>query len=85
MGIIHYTIGQRKGLGIALGKPVFVTAIDPVQNTVTLGASEELFHRTMIVKDLNWIALESLTNARRAWSKRATATVNSRPCWKHAI
>lgn len=69
LGIIHYTIGQRKGLGIALGKPVFVTAIDPVQNTVTLGSSEELFHRIMIVKDLNWIALESLTNARRALVK----------------
>lgn len=36
-GIIHYTVGQRKGLGIAFGKPMFVTAIDPHANTVTLG------------------------------------------------
>lgn len=35
-GIIHYTVGQRKGLGIALGSRVFVTSIDPVANTVTL-------------------------------------------------
>lgn len=38
-GIIHYTVGQRKGLGIALGERVFVTAIDPVANTVTLSPS----------------------------------------------
>ena len=38
-GIIHYTVGQRKGLGIALGERVFVTAIDPVSNTVTLSPS----------------------------------------------
>jgi len=42
-GIINYTIGQRKKLGIALGRPVFVTAIDANQNTVTLGDNEELF------------------------------------------
>lgn len=38
-GIIHYTVGQRKGLGIALGERVFVTAIDPISNTVTLSPS----------------------------------------------
>ena len=38
-GIIHYTVGQRKGLGIALGERVFVTAIDPIENTVTLSPS----------------------------------------------
>ena len=42
-GIPNYTIGQRKGLGIALGKPVFVTKIDSLANTVTLGENEELF------------------------------------------
>ena len=36
-GITHYTIGQRKGLGLAFGKPMFVTKIDPAANTVTLG------------------------------------------------
>ena len=42
-GITHYTIGQRKGLGIALGKPAFVTKIDVEKNQVVLGENEELF------------------------------------------
>jgi len=47
-GIIHYTIGQRKGLGIALGKPAFVTRIDPVKNQVVLGSNEDLFSNTVV-------------------------------------
>lgn len=43
-GIINYTIGQRKGLGIALGKPVFVTNIDKATNTITLGDNDDLFY-----------------------------------------
>lgn len=42
-GIIHYTIGQRKGLGIAFGKPMFVVRIDAGKNQVVLGSNEELF------------------------------------------
>lgn len=42
-GICCYTVGQRKGLGIALGKPAFVVSIDARQNTVTLGSNEDLF------------------------------------------
>ena len=44
-GICRYTVGQRKGLGIALGKPAFVTAVDAIKNTVTLGDNEDLFQR----------------------------------------
>ena len=51
-GIINYTIGQRKGLGIALGHPVFVTDIDSEKNTVTLGENEELFKSSVIIGDL---------------------------------
>ncbi len=50
-GILNYTIGQRKGLGIALGRPVFVTKIDPVRNEVTLGENEDLFNSKVISKD----------------------------------
>lgn len=42
-GFIHYTIGQRKGLGITFGKPMFVTAMDAASNTITLGSNEDLF------------------------------------------
>ena len=47
-GIIHYTIGQRKGLGIALGKPAFVTKIDAESNEVVLGSNEDLFTTTVL-------------------------------------
>lgn len=47
-GILNYTIGQRKGLGIALGRPVFVTGIDGAENTVALGGNEELLRREVI-------------------------------------
>ncbi len=54
-GYPFYTIGQRKGLDITMGKPVFVTAIDPEKNTVTLGEEMELLKKEMIVGKLNYI------------------------------
>lgn len=50
-GILNYTIGQRKGLGIALGKPAFVTAIDGKNNRVVLGSNEDLFDCQVISED----------------------------------
>lgn len=50
-GILHYTVGQRKGLGIALGKPVFVTSIDPEKNRVVLGDNYELFNKKVVCED----------------------------------
>jgi tRNA-specific 2-thiouridylase len=55
-GIIHYTIGQRKGLGLALGTPMYVKATDPVKNTVILGKNEELFSTVVYGENLNWIS-----------------------------
>ncbi len=55
-GIINYTIGQRKGLGIAFGKPTFVVDIRPETNEVVLGSNEELFGTELNVTDFNWIA-----------------------------
>ena len=49
----HYTIGQRKGLGIALGKPQFVISKDPISNSVVLGDEELLFKTKVIVSDVN--------------------------------
>lgn len=54
-GYPFYTIGQRKGLDIALGKPVFVTAIDPDTNTVVLGDEDDLLKKEMLVGKLNFI------------------------------
>lgn len=59
-GIVYYTIGQRKGLGIALGRPVFVTDINPVTDEVILGPEEDIFKTELIAKDLNFIAFDKL-------------------------
>ena len=60
-GAVGYTIGQRKGLGLAMGAPVYVCSKDMQANTVTVGPNEALFHTTLIANDWNWIAIESLT------------------------
>ena len=55
-GIIHYTVGQRKGLGKAFGKPMYVCAIRPDANEVVLGTNEELFGTELEAGEFNWIA-----------------------------
>jgi tRNA-specific 2-thiouridylase len=54
-GIIHYTIGQRKGLGIAFGKPLYVTSILKEKNQVVLGDNSELFKKVVYSKDNNFL------------------------------
>lgn len=53
LGFPFYTIGQRKGLNIALGQPAFVTNINPQTNTITLGFRDDLLCKTMLVRDFN--------------------------------
>lgn len=59
-GIANYTIGQRKGLNIALGKPVFVTAINAKKNEIVLGDDDDVFSDTLLADQWNMIAEESL-------------------------
>jgi len=59
-GIIHYTIGQRKGLGIALGKPAFVVSKDAETNTVVLGSNDDLFTSELIAEDVNFMSVEGI-------------------------
>jgi tRNA-specific 2-thiouridylase len=58
-GIIHYTIGQRKGLGIASTEPYYVCGVRPSDNTVLLGRLNELFRAEADATDFNWIAGEA--------------------------
>ncbi len=60
-GIYHYTIGQRKGLGIATGKPVFVTGIDVSKNEIVIGAEEDIFSKELFVSNLNFISVDKMT------------------------
>jgi len=52
-GIYHFTVGQRRGLGVSYGRPVYVVGIDPETNTVFVGEEEYLLSDTLYVKDLN--------------------------------
>ena len=60
-GAVCYTLGQRKGLGIALGQPVYVCGKDMEKNTVTVGPNEALFSPALRAKDWNWIPFAELT------------------------
>ncbi|MBR1392397.1 MAG: tRNA 2-thiouridine(34) synthase MnmA [Ruminococcus sp.] len=68
-GIINYTIGQRKGLGIALGERAYVCAIDPAANTVTLGSNDDLFSDTVRIRDINLISRENIFDGMQAQVK----------------
>jgi tRNA-specific 2-thiouridylase len=60
-GIAFYTIGQRKRLGVSSLKPFYVSGIDRVNNTITVGSRDNAVRKRLGVKDLNWIAVETLT------------------------
>ena len=56
-GVIHYTVGQRKGLGVALGRPAYVKKLDAEKNEVTLCTAGEPLCRALRCRDLNWLAI----------------------------
>ena len=68
-GYPFYTVGQRKGLDIAMGRPIFVTEIVPETNTVVLGDEEELNRPEMVVSKLNWIKYDSISDGMEANTK----------------
>lgn len=69
IGAAGYTLGQRKGLGLAMGAPVYVCDKDMAANTVTVGPNEALFRRALLADDLNWMTIEALTEPLRVKAK----------------
>ncbi|HHW95304.1 MAG TPA: tRNA 2-thiouridine(34) synthase MnmA [Mogibacterium sp.] len=57
-GIINYTIGQRKGLGISLGKPMYVYRLDIKNNSVILAEDSDLYETKLIADNMNWVSIE---------------------------
>ncbi len=55
-GLANYTIGQRKGLGFAVGEPLYVLSLDVARNAIVVGRAEELGRRALIAESVNWIA-----------------------------
>ena len=60
-GIHNFTVGQRKGLGVATGSPLYVIQINGARGQVTVGGNDELLSRRLIARDLNWIAFDDLS------------------------
>lgn len=68
-GIIHYTVGQRKGLGLALGYPAFVLEIRPETDEVVIGTYEESLTYTLRANELNFMSAEDITEPIRVFAK----------------
>lgn len=68
-GITNYTIGQRKGLGLAMGHHVFVTEIRPETNEVVIGEAEDVFSSELICSQINFMGMSDLKEPRRVWAK----------------
>lgn len=66
LGLWNYTIGQRKGLGVTFGKPMFVQRIDPATRAITLGENSSLFCKELWVEAPNWMAIPGLSGPREA-------------------
>ena len=64
-GIIHYTVGQRKGLNLSMGRPVFVVEIRPKTNEVVIGEANDVFTDRLICDKLNWMATDGLHGEER--------------------
>ncbi len=77
-GISSFTVGQRKGLGIASPTPLYVLNIDPVSHRVTVGADAALAARTLRARRLNWISIPELTGPMRV---RAKIRHRHEPAW----
>lgn len=63
-GITHYTVGQRRGLNLAMGYPVFVTQIRPDTNEVVVGGAEEVFGDTLLCNDIHYMGMDGLPEPR---------------------
>ena len=68
-GITHYTIGQRKGLNLAMGQPVFVTHICAKTGEVVIGANEDVFSDTLLCDRINFMGMDDLKEPRKVMAK----------------
>ena len=79
-GIIHYTVGQRKGLNLAMGYPVFVVAIRPETNEVVLGNGQDVFTDVVRCNKLNWMALEGVGEEEISVNAKIRYSHKGAPC-----
>jgi tRNA-specific 2-thiouridylase len=84
-GIAHYTIGQRHGLGLASGKPLYVIKIEPGFNRIVLGEEKELYSQKVTARKLSWVADEAPSEpttitAKIRYKSRAAEAILYPPC-----
>ena len=81
-GVHHFTVGQRRGLGVAASEPLYVISTDPATQRVTVGSGDRLYRASLIASNVNWISWEGLATPARAQVKirnrheAAAATLN---------
>lgn len=68
-GLTHYTVGQRKGLGIAFGEPMYVTHLDAEHNKIVLGPEGSQYSRALLAKELNWVSIPAPREPLRVQAK----------------
>lgn len=78
-GVIHYTIGQRRGLGVATGEPLFVVKIDAPTRRVIVGPREALMTSGLLLEELNWLGQGSLEDAAHAGAPVLARVRSTRP------
>ena len=83
-GAVAYTLGQRKGLGIALGEPVYVCGKDMAANTVTVGPNSALYHRELLAANWSWFPFAALTEPRHV-KARARSRMTEQPAWVYPM
>lgn len=65
-GVHHFTVGQRRGLGVATGEPLYVISTDPLSQSVIVGGKNDLLRGALTAREVNWISLAGLTEPVRA-------------------
>jgi tRNA-specific 2-thiouridylase len=78
-GVIHYTVGQRRGLGLATGEPLFVIRLDAARRRVVVGPREALFVKRIRLKEITWIGGGDLEATARAGAPVAVKVRSTRP------
>ena len=68
-GLASFTVGQRRGLGIASGSPLYVIRIDAEHNEVVVGSEKDLFRSTAILREMRWLTDRPPSNRQRVLAK----------------
>lgn len=90
-GVIHYTVGQRRGLGVATGEPLYVIRLDAMRREVVVGPREALLVRRIRLKEVSWLGDSAIEDAARGGCEVAVKVRSTRPpkparlCWDGAL